>query len=377
MSRHWMRGAAENLVRATRHPILTGRQWRWSRARRRNTLDLSGYLTPVQVCPGGCEFRELARRDLLAKTRLLGRAALHVSFTFETTNCPECGSRLARRCIRCRHEIFGPVEDRCQFCGLPQPWATERRAGAERADVRTWRQSQEEGTERLARKANDPALPLYRAPGRGNLWIIDADISQLDVDAVVSNDDVDGRMWAQVARAIKRAAGEGIERLAQEGRPFKLGQAWWTSAGGLEHMKGIIHVAALTRRGESHLETVRECLVAALGVATEKEYKSLGVAAIGSGPLAIDPVDWYRAFAELAIEHLGTRPLAGRGSPPELDIVLVLFEPPDFSAELATVREAVFSAWKSAEEPTEGTPEWKPLGPWRNLAMRFSASERA
>jgi O-acetyl-ADP-ribose deacetylase (regulator of RNase III)/predicted RNA-binding Zn-ribbon protein involved in translation (DUF1610 family) len=367
MNRHWRREAAGNVGRVARHPIRTVRQWRWGRARGRNDFDLSGYRTPVQVCPRGCEFRELARRDLLAKTRLLGRAALHVSFTFETTNCPECGSRLARRCVRCRQEIFGPVEDHCQFCGLPQPWATERRAGAERADIRFWRQFQEEGAEGSAGKANDPALPLYRAPGRGNLWIIDADISQLDVDAVVSNDDVDGRMWAQVARAIKRAAGEGVERLAQEGRPFRLGQAWWTSAGGLDHMKGIIHVAALSRRGESHLETVRECLVAAFGVATEKEYKSLGVAAIGSGPLAIDPGRWYRAFTEVAIDHLGKRPLAGRGGPPELDIVLVLFEPPDFSAELATVREAVFSAWKSAGEPQEGTPEWRPPRAWRRL----------
>lgn len=368
MTRHWKSGTVRNLGRAARHPVRTVRQWRWGRARGRNNDDLSGFRTPVQACPRGCEFRELARRDLLAKTRLLGRAALHVSFTFETTNCPECGSRLARRCVRCGHEIFGPVEDRCQFCGLPQPWATERRAGAERADIRIWRQPQEEGAEGLARKANDPALPLYRAPGRGNLWIIDADISQLDIDAVVSNDDVDGRMWAQVARSIKGAAGEGVERLAQEGRPFKLGQAWWTSAGGLDHMKGIIHVAALSRRGESHLETVRKCLVAAFGVATKKEYKSLGVAAIGSGPLAIDPEHWYRAFAEVAIEYLGKRPLAKPGAPPELDIVLVLFEPPDFSVELATVRAAVFSAWKSAEERVEGTPEWKPPGVWRRLS---------
>ena len=367
MNRHWRR-RARRLYRARPRPVRWVRGWRWGRAEKRNDHDLHGYRTPVQVCPRGCEFRELARRDLISKTRLGGRAALHVAFTFETTNCPECGSRLARRCARCRHEIFAPVVDRCRFCGLPQPWATERRSGAERAELRIWRPPEEGDPEGQAQRANDPALPLYRSPGHGNIWIIDGDISQLAVDAVVSNDDVDGRMWAQVARAIKAAAGEGVERLAQEGRPFKPGQAWWTSAGSLENRKGIIHVASMSRRGESHLETVRECLVAALDLATEKKYESLGVAAIGSGPAAIDPNDWYRTFAEVAIDHLAHRPINDDGANPELDIVLVLFEPPDFSAELQSVREAIFAAWRKAGEPDEGLPEWRPPGLLNRLA---------
>jgi O-acetyl-ADP-ribose deacetylase (regulator of RNase III) len=374
---------ARRLWRLVWHPIVTVRGWRWGRAESRSDHDLSGYRTPAQVCPRGCEFRELARRDLLAKTRLLGRAALHAAFTFETTNCPECGSRLARQCARCEETIFAPVKDRCQFCGLPQPWATERRAGAERPDVRIWRPPpKDDAAKDRTERANDPAEKLYHAPGRGSLWILEADVARLAVDAVVSNNDVDGRMWAQVARSIKNAAGEGVERLAQEGRPFKLGDAWVTSPGGLDHINWIIHVASMSRRGETDLKTVRECLIAALACATEKNCASLGIAAIGSGPAAIDPHEWYLTFAEVIIGYLSDRSVGPTSTSPVMDVVLALFEPSDFAVESAAVRKAVYSAWRKAGKPLQGRPEWRPpglrerlrrsLGRWRKrLSGRF------
>ncbi len=336
-------------------PLRSVRRWRWRREDVRNVDSLSGYRTPIQVCPRGCEYHEPARRDISARTRPSGRAGVHVAYTFETTNCPECGARLARRCARCKHEIFAPVVDRCTFCGLSQPWAAERRAGAERASLRLWRPDVEVEEEAgSTRRANDPARPLYAA-GRGELWAIEGDITQLEVDAIVSNDDVDGQMWAQVASAIKRAAGEGVERLAQEGKPFRLGHAWWTSAGALQHLRGIIHVASLSRNGASRLETVHECLVAALRLAATKECESVGVAAIGSGPAAIPPGEWYRAFAKTAIAHLHDAD-PDLQEAPGIAIVLVLFEPESFEADLRLLYRAVWDAWKDAGSPSTGTP---------------------
>ncbi|HEX6753356.1 MAG TPA: macro domain-containing protein [Solirubrobacterales bacterium] len=370
MNGSWVRRARRDW-REEMGPIWEVRSWRWRRARRRKDYDLSGYRIPVQVCPRGCEFHELARRDLLAKTRLGGRAALHTVFTFETENCPNCGSRLASECVRCGEDALSPVVDHCRFCGLPQPWATARRAGAERTDLRRWRPPDEGSAEESGEHANDPAELLYRSYGRGGLWVLNGDIAQLEVDAVVSNDDVHGRMWTQVARAIKSAAGEGVERLAQEGRPFQLGQAWVTSAGGLRHMKGIVHVASMSRRGKSSPEAVRKCLVSALEVATERKYESLGVAAIGSGTGEITLANWYKAFAEVTISHFSGRTGREWGGPPELDVVLVLFELPNFPAEVKLVREAVFSAWKKAGKPADGTPEWRPPGTLTRLGRRL------
>ncbi|HET9593700.1 MAG TPA: macro domain-containing protein [Solirubrobacterales bacterium] len=327
----------------------------------------------MQVCPRGCEFRELARRDLLTKTRVSGKAIVHASFTFETKNCPFCGAGLARKCGRCGHEIFAPVEDRCQFCGLPQPWATERRAGAERADLRAWSlEAREEG--KAKGYANDPAIPLYESEGRGSLWIIEGDITRLEVDAVVSNDDVDGRMWSQVARAIKTGAGEGVERIAQEGKPFPLGHAWWTTAGGLQQMKGIIHVASMSRRGKADLKVIRKSLLAALELASKQGCSSLGVAAIGSGPTTIEPVAWYRMFGKVMVEYLDERKSSVEGGPPELAVVLTLFEPNDFEAEVERVGRAVRRAWWWAGRPSRGELKWTPPSLWRRVARRLRRS---
>lgn len=305
---------------------------------------LGGYRIPIQVCPRGCEYHELARRDLVTRTRLSGRVALHTEYTFEAANCPKCGVPLDRKCARCKSDILAPLADLCWSCGIPQPWAAERRASAERASVRHWDPDSKEG--------NDPAEFLYGYEGRGNLWVIEGEIARLDVNAVISNDDVDGQMWAQVARSIKNAAGTEVEQRAQDGKPYRLGQAWLTKAGDLS-MKGIIHVALLTRQGESDIGIVEECLTEALGIAAEEDYRSIGVAAIGSGPNAIEPSKWYRAFADLMVTHL-SREIEPDSDPTPISIVLVLFEPSKFKETVDELKEMVRGAWGDIGSPAKG-----------------------
>jgi O-acetyl-ADP-ribose deacetylase (regulator of RNase III) len=260
---------------------------------------------------------------------------MHVTFTFETANCPLCGAPFARRCARCENEFFAPVVDRCRFCGLPPPWAAERRADVERADAQEWRERD---------GVNDPAKPLYRNGVGGAIWVIEGDIARIAVDAVVSNDDVDGQMWAQVSRAIKSTAGSDVERMAREKKPYKLGQAWLTKAGAMK-LKGIIHVAAMGHHGEASEEIVRECLTNAFLIADKEGYQSLGVAAIGSGPASIDPERWLQIFADVSIKHLRRNVKPERN--PRLSIVLVLFEPSDFEKTVRILRQAVWQSWIS------------------------------
>jgi O-acetyl-ADP-ribose deacetylase (regulator of RNase III) len=313
-------------------------RWRWQRAEPGLVGELTSYRIPIQVCPRGCGYSEPARQNLLARTSFWGRVETRVIATFETTNCPECGAQLARECARCKKATYAPVVDRCQFCGLPQPWAAERRAAAERANVRKWREG-EEG-------AHDPALELFDTGRKRDLWVIEGDITRLDVDAVVSNVDVDGQMWAEVASAIRNAAGEEVERLAQDGRPYKLGEAWMTVAGEMEPVvKGIIHVASMNRRGESSLDTVRECLNSAMDVAMKEKWRSVAVGAFGSGPNAIDRKDWLRVFVETTVAFLADEEGGA------LSIVLVLFEPQDFGEDYDFLLEATKSARPSLPAP--------------------------
>jgi O-acetyl-ADP-ribose deacetylase (regulator of RNase III) len=346
---------------------------RWQMFEYRRDEDLHGYRTPIQVCPRGCEYHELARREVVARTRITGRAATHVAFRFEITNCPKCGAQLARACPRCERDIVAPLAALCHFCGLPQPWASERRAGIERASLLRWSKDDD--------RANAPADPLYTTDGEhGGVWVIEGDVVQLNVDTVISDNDVDGQMWAQVARAIKIAAGEGVERLAQEGKPFKLGDAWWTSAGNLRQMRGIIHVASMDRNGGSKLEIVRDCLAAAFIRAGEHQCESIGVAAIGSGPASISLSKWSRTFAGVAVKHLeemaqkrnAKEAEAKAVDLPPLSIVLVLFEPADFAADRALLERSIWYAWVKAGRPPGGEPKTR-LTQWRRLRLTVSA----
>jgi len=322
-----------------------------------------GHRTTVQVCPRGCGFHERARRDLLVETSRWGRANVTASVHFETTHCPRDGAKLVDKCARCARPVFAPVADRCQFCGVPQPWAAERRAGAERASTRHWRPEPDIADE-SERLAHAPAQCLYRSERPtadpevkvgGDIWVIDGDISRLAVDAVISNDDVDGQMWSQSARSIKNAAGHGVERLAQEGKPFSLGQAWTTSAGDLQ-MKNIIHVASMNRYGVSSTDTVRECLDAALCLAVRRELESVALTAFGTGPAAIEMNEWFEVFAETAVGVLsGPERPTDRATP--LAIVLVLFARREFEQEVRTLRAAVQAAWEKHGEPADGKPE--------------------
>lgn len=351
------------------HPIRRFRRWQNSRAEKRLTEMkrlsqyelVHGYRTAVQVCPRGCGFHERARHDLFVRTGWSGKAKVSATTSFETTNCPRDGARLISRCARCERPVFAPVVGRCQFCGVPQPWAQERRAGAERASLRYWRPEPDSLPE-SERRVHDPAELLYTAAdadpddpmSKSDAWVIDGDIVRLAVDAVISNDDVDGQMWSQSARSIKDAAGEGVERLAQEGKPFRLGHAWTTTAGDLQRMKGIIHVASMSRYGNSTIDTVRKCLNSAFELAVERQYTSIGLTAFGTGPAAIKRSEWFKVFAETTIEFLsdsqGQRP-AG------FSIVLVLLGPRKFERDTERLRQAFRDAWARAGSPRDGMRE--------------------
>jgi O-acetyl-ADP-ribose deacetylase (regulator of RNase III)/predicted RNA-binding Zn-ribbon protein involved in translation (DUF1610 family) len=330
---------------------------------------LRRYRPAIQVCPRGCGFSERARHDLIVRTVLSGKAKLMAETSFETESCPNDGARLIRQCARCRESIFAPIVDHCQFCGVPQPWSKDRRAAAERMSLRYWRPPEKNSAREDARRAYDPAERIYRAtPGlrdgrkiEVDVWALDGDIAQLDVDVVISNDDVDGQMWSQSARSIRDAAGEIVEREAQDEKPFRLGHAWTTGVGELGHLKKIIHVASMGRYGIPSPEGVRGCLEAAFRLAIQDGYKSLGLTAFGTGPSAITREDWFSVFAATTVELFDTAELftdkEKASCPEKFSIVLVLFEPRQFDGDVRRLRQAFREARTKMKEPERGTPE--------------------
>ena len=308
---------------------------RWTRALDWRELRAGGFKTPGQACPRGCS-RQAARRELLTWTGWSGRTHTRILFEFETDNCPECGSRLIDRCQRCEEPFAAPVGDRCEHCGLPQSWSPERLASDKRLPLRRWLPG--------APDVHDPAHTVPSKRGEPRLFVVEDDITNVAVEAIVSNDDVDGRMYTVISSAIKAAAGQEVEDESIEHGRAALGDAWSTAAGSLRKpLKRIVHVAAIDRRGNSSIEIVVRCVRSALDVARREQLESLAIAAFGTGPSdgvrqVINLGEWLAAVGPAILKDLEQSP----GDPP-LTVLLVLYEPGDFQARVAELEDAVLA----------------------------------
>src|ERR1700733_15159557 len=112
-----------------RHKFNELDEQRWNKATDELQIATGENRMRVQVCPRGCS-HQLARRDVVTRTRLSGKAEIRIEYSFETLTCGKCGTPYLRECGRCASPIFAPVMDRCESCGLPHPWAVERRSAA-------------------------------------------------------------------------------------------------------------------------------------------------------------------------------------------------------------------------------------------------------
>jgi|GEM_PF-729496 len=113
--------------------------------------------------------------------------------------------------------------------------------------------------------------------------MIDGDLTALLVDAIVSPDDGDGQMYSYLASTIKLQAGEEVEEESVDSGPLRPGSAWYTTAGALDHLKGIIHVAMTESDGKAEFDNEKLCVRSAYAEAKAKSLESFGVAAFGPG----------------------------------------------------------------------------------------------
>ncbi|HUE12588.1 MAG TPA: macro domain-containing protein [Planctomycetaceae bacterium] len=164
---------------------------------------------------------------------------------------------------------------------------------------------------------------------------MEGDITTFAIDAVISNDDVEGRMWAAVASSIKSAAGADIERDSVSRGPYSLGSAWFTYGGNLP-TKGVIHVAAMDRNGKSGgLDTIRTCVRSALEEAVKRQMESVALAPIGTYPQTVALDTWLKEIAPEVLKFF--RDTASV----KLAVLLVLYEPDNFNELVQLLRESV------------------------------------
>ena len=114
------------------------------------------------------------------------------------------------------------------------------------------------------------------------LKIIQGDITEIKVDAIVNAANNELWMGAGVAGAIKRKGGINIESEAIKKGPIALGEAIETSAGKLK-AKYVIHAASMRSDGFVSNESIKKSIENSLKLAEKLDLTSIAFPAIGTG----------------------------------------------------------------------------------------------
>jgi O-acetyl-ADP-ribose deacetylase len=110
------------------------------------------------------------------------------------------------------------------------------------------------------------------------------DLLDADVEAIVNAANSQLWMGGGVAGAIKRAAGEEVEREAMAQGPIQPGEAVATSAGRLRPpIRWVIHAATMGPDLQTSEDYIRSATVSALARAVEVGAGSVALPALGTG----------------------------------------------------------------------------------------------
>ena len=153
--------------------------------------------------------------------------------------------------------------------------------------------------------------------------VVQGDITQAGVDAIVNAANDHLWMGAGVAGAIVRAGGAGIEDEAMQQAPIRIGDAVITGAGRLA-ARHVIHAAVMGQDLQTDGDTIEAATTAALDLAETHELRSIAFPALGTGvggfPL------------EECARRMGTAVAQRPDSSPLRTVRFVLFDEPAYLA---------------------------------------------
>jgi O-acetyl-ADP-ribose deacetylase len=112
--------------------------------------------------------------------------------------------------------------------------------------------------------------------------VIEADITQLEVDAIANAANTMLKHGGGVAAAISRAGGPAVQQESDRKAPIGLGEAAETTAGEMP-ARWVIHAATMELGGPTSAEVIRRATASTLRRADELGATSLGLVAFGTG----------------------------------------------------------------------------------------------
>jgi O-acetyl-ADP-ribose deacetylase (regulator of RNase III) len=150
----------------------------------------------------------------------------------------------------------------------------------------------------------------------GRIEILEGDITEQEVDAIVNAANSALQLGAGVAGAIRARGGPTIQQECDAHGPVEVGEAAVTGAGELA-ARFVIHAAGMAPGGQASEDSVRSSVRRSLELARERGCASIAIPAIGAG---IGGFSAQRC-AEVLLEE-ARRHLAGETSLEEVRFVL-------------------------------------------------------
>ena len=136
--------------------------------------------------------------------------------------------------------------------------------------------------------------------------VLEADITQLEVDAIANAANTRLMHGGGVAGAIARAGGPEIERESRQRAPVGLGEAVETGGGDMP-CRWVIHAATMELGGPTSAEIIRRATASTLRRADELGARSLALVAFGTGVGGFPLEEAARIEVEEVRRPLGAR----------------------------------------------------------------------
>jgi O-acetyl-ADP-ribose deacetylase (regulator of RNase III) len=137
----------------------------------------------------------------------------------------------------------------------------------------------------------------------GKIQLVQGDITEMNVDAVVNAANNDLVLGAGVAGAIRRKGGEQIQQECNEIGTIPIGTAAITGGGRLK-ARWVLHAASMELGGTTTAASLRGSTLHSLRLAEKKELKTIAFPAVGAGIGGFPPRECADVMLRAVFEHL-------------------------------------------------------------------------
>ena len=138
--------------------------------------------------------------------------------------------------------------------------------------------------------------------GRLTVDVLQGDLTDQDVDAIVNAANNDLLLGGGVAGAIARRGGPAIQAECRAIGPIEVGDAAITGGGQLK-ARFVVHAASMRLGGRTSAESLRSSTRRSLEIASERGLRSIAFPAVGTGIAHFPLDDCARITLEEVVRH--------------------------------------------------------------------------